>query len=88
MLVQPDLGVGQVVVVDQYQIRPVLADKLAYLGLGAGDIQFDLARGAGEPPWSSDRSYRPIAMRCGRSSGCSAGASWTTAEGAEPALAI
>ena len=67
MGVQADLGVGQVVVVDQDQVGPPLPDQLRHLRALAVDVDLDPVP-PGQPP-RSPRSYRPIAMRCGRSTG-------------------
>ena len=43
MLVEPDLGEGEVVVVEQQQVRPRQADQLRHLGARADDVDLDTA---------------------------------------------
>ena len=79
-VVQPHLGVGEVVVVDQHQVRAALAGQLGHLGQLAGHVGLHLAppdERAGPDPV---RSYSPIAIRCVRSTGWLAGASCRTAK--------
>jgi hypothetical protein len=38
VVVQPDLGVGQVIVVEQHQVWPVLTGQLGDLGALAADV--------------------------------------------------
>jgi hypothetical protein len=42
VVVQPDLGVGEVIVVDQHQVRTALAGQLGYLGQLAGHVGLHL----------------------------------------------
>ncbi len=44
VLVEPDLGVGEVVVVEQHDGRPVTSDQLRHLGARAVDVQLDPLR--------------------------------------------
>jgi hypothetical protein len=41
MVIQPDFGVGQVVIVDQDQVGPLVAGQLRHLGALAFDVHLD-----------------------------------------------
>ena len=62
-LVEAELGVGEVVVVDQHEVGRRVADQLGHLGARAGDVQLH-ARGAGEPVRAPRCRGRPPAGGC------------------------
>ena len=85
-VVEPDDRVGQVVVVQQDQVRLGDAGQFGHCGPRAGHVDLYPVRAheGTRPPLpapsaASERLYRPIAMWCGRSVGCSSGASCSTA---------
>ena len=63
VVVEPDLGVGEVLVVDQHQVGPGLPDQLRHLGGGARHVGLD-DRGLGE---AAVRSASRGRSRCGAS---------------------
>ena len=71
-LVQPDLGVGQVVVVEQQQVRLRARRPAAGTSVRAPSMSIS-TRSRRTSAARRSRSYRPMAIRCERSVGCSAG---------------